>query len=167
MSTVESRPLVGAGVSRVDGPRKVTGTAPYPMDFGIPGQAYGTVVQSTVAAGRIVRMHTRAAEGAPGVLAVITHENIPSVGTGPMTALGPSSPPPLRNDRILHHGQHIAFVVAETPNRPRRRRGWYGWTTRWRSRSSTSRTRGPNRSSILGRWTPRAATPTRRSSPPR
>ncbi|MEU3244895.1 xanthine dehydrogenase family protein molybdopterin-binding subunit [Streptomyces sp. NPDC006875] len=115
MSTVESRPLVGAGVSRVDGPRKVTGTAPYPMDFGIPGQAYGTVVQSTVAAGRIVRMHTRAAEGAPGVLAVITHENIPSVGTGPMTALGPSSPPPLRNDRILHHGQHIAFVVAETP----------------------------------------------------
>ncbi|MFF2995178.1 xanthine dehydrogenase family protein molybdopterin-binding subunit [Streptomyces sp. NPDC057950] len=115
MSTVESRPLVGAGVSRVDGPRKVTGTAPYPMDFSIPGQAHGAVVQSTVAAGRIVRMHTEAAEGAPGVLAVITHENVPSVGTGPMTVLGASPPPPLRNDRIVHHGQHIAFVVAETP----------------------------------------------------
>ncbi|MFI5815984.1 xanthine dehydrogenase family protein molybdopterin-binding subunit [Streptomyces sp. NPDC051643] len=115
MSTVESRPLVGAGVSRVDGPRKVTGTAPYPMDFSIPGQAYGTVVQSTVAAGRIVRMHTEAAEGAPGVLAVLTHENAPSVGTGPTTVLGASPPPPLRNDRIVHHGQHIAFVVAETP----------------------------------------------------
>ncbi|MER5857269.1 xanthine dehydrogenase family protein molybdopterin-binding subunit [Streptomyces sp900105245] len=115
MSTVESRPLVGTGVNRVDGPRKVTGTAPYPMDFSVPGQAYGALVQSTVAAGRIVRMHTDAAEGAPGVLSVLTHENRPEVGAGPMTALGASPPSPLRNDRIVHHGQHIAFVVAETP----------------------------------------------------
>ncbi|MFG2606399.1 xanthine dehydrogenase family protein molybdopterin-binding subunit [Streptomyces sp. NPDC048514] len=115
MSTVESRPLVGTGVNRVDGPRKVTGTAPYPSDFSVPGQAYGALVQSTVAAGRILRMHTGAAEGSPGVLTVLTHENAPEVGTGPMTALGASPPPPLRSDRIVHHGQHIAFVVAETP----------------------------------------------------
>ncbi|MGW9026987.1 xanthine dehydrogenase family protein molybdopterin-binding subunit [Streptomyces sp. NPDC055722] len=115
MSTVESRPRVGAGVNRVDGPRKVTGTAPYPMDFSVPGQAYGALVQSTVAAGRIVRMHTDAAEAASGVITVLTHENIPKVRTGPVTAIGPSLPAPLRNDRILHHGQHIAFVVAETP----------------------------------------------------
>ncbi|RMB84982.1 xanthine dehydrogenase family protein molybdopterin-binding subunit [Streptomyces shenzhenensis] len=117
MSTVESRrrPLVGAGVNRVDGPRKVTGTAPYPMDFSVPGQAYGALVQSTIAAGRIVRMHTEAAERAPGVIGVLTHENAPRVGTGPVTVLGASPPAPLRNDRIVHHGQHIAFVVAETP----------------------------------------------------
>ncbi|MFI9270807.1 xanthine dehydrogenase family protein molybdopterin-binding subunit [Kitasatospora sp. NPDC052896] len=115
MSTVESRPLVGVGINRVDGPRKVTGTAPYPADFSVPGQAYGVLVQSTIAAGRIVRMHTEAAEAAPGVLTVLTHENVLKVGTGPTTALGASSPPPLRSDRILHHGQHIAFVVAETP----------------------------------------------------
>ncbi|MFD0503725.1 xanthine dehydrogenase family protein molybdopterin-binding subunit [Streptomyces chiangmaiensis] len=115
MSTVESRPLIGAGVSRVDGPRKVTGAAPYPMDFSVPGQAYGALVQSTVAAGRIVRMHTEAAERAPGVVTVLTHENAPEVGTGPTTVLGASPPTPLRNDRIIHHGQHIAFVVAETP----------------------------------------------------
>ncbi|MFJ1652848.1 xanthine dehydrogenase family protein molybdopterin-binding subunit [Streptomyces sp. NPDC088337] len=115
MSTVESRPLVGAGINRVDGPRKVTGTAPYPMDFSVPGQAYGAVVQSTVAAGRIVRMHTGAAEQSPGVLSVLTHENAPEVATGPATVLGEPTPSPLRSDRILHHGQHIAFVVAETP----------------------------------------------------
>ncbi|MET8805232.1 xanthine dehydrogenase family protein molybdopterin-binding subunit [Streptomyces sp. NPDC004546] len=115
MSTVESRPRVGAGVNRVDGPRKVTGTAPYPMDFSVPGQAYGALVQSTVAAGRIVRIHTEAAEGAPGVITVLTHENAPKVGAGPVTVLGASPPAPLRNDRIVHHGQHIAFVVAETP----------------------------------------------------
>ncbi|MEU6010329.1 xanthine dehydrogenase family protein molybdopterin-binding subunit [Streptomyces sp. NPDC047453] len=115
MSTVESRPLVGAGISRVDGPRKVTGTAPYPMDFSVPGQAYGAVVQSTIAAGRIVRMHTEAAESSPGVISVLTHENAPEVATGPTTVLGGPTPAPLRSDRILHHGQHIAFVVAETP----------------------------------------------------
>ncbi|MFF7209000.1 xanthine dehydrogenase family protein molybdopterin-binding subunit [Streptomyces sp. NPDC008238] len=115
MSTVESRPLVGAGVNRVDGPRKVTGTAPYPMDFSVPGQAYGALVQSTVAAGRIVRMDTEEAERAPGVISVLTHENAPQVGTGPATVLGESPPAPLRDDRVMHHGQHIGFVVAETP----------------------------------------------------
>ncbi|MEU6339805.1 xanthine dehydrogenase family protein molybdopterin-binding subunit [Streptomyces sp. NPDC046977] len=115
MSTVESRPLVGTGINRVDGPRKVTGTAPYPMDFSVPGQVYGALVQSTIAAGRIVRMHTEAAETAPGVISVLTHENAPEVGTGPVTVLGPSPAAPLRNDRIIHQGQHIGFVVAETP----------------------------------------------------
>ncbi|MEU8589278.1 xanthine dehydrogenase family protein molybdopterin-binding subunit [Streptomyces sp. NPDC048664] len=115
MSTVESRPLIGTGVSRVDGPRKVTGTAPYPMDFSVPGQVYGALVQSTIAAGRILRMDTEAAEGMPGVLSVLTHENAPRVGTGPMTVLGASPPAPLRDDRVVHHGQHIAFVVADTP----------------------------------------------------
>jgi len=115
MSTVQSRPLVGTGINRVDGPRKVTGTAPYPMDFSVPGQVYGALVQSTIAAGRIVRMHTEAAEGAPGVIGVLTHENAPEVGTGPVTVLGVSPPAPLRNDRVIHQGQHIGFVVAETP----------------------------------------------------
>jgi xanthine dehydrogenase YagR molybdenum-binding subunit len=31
-----------------------------------------------------------------------------------MTAIGPAPPLPLRDDRILHHGQHVAMVVAET-----------------------------------------------------
>ncbi|MFI9048436.1 xanthine dehydrogenase family protein molybdopterin-binding subunit [Streptomyces sp. NPDC053427] len=117
MSTVKSAPVVGAGVDRVDGPRKVTGAAPYPMDFDAPGQAYGALVQSTIAAGRIVRMDTAAAEAAPGVLAVLTHASMPRLERGPMTDLGPSPPAPLQDDRVLHHGQHIAFVIAETPER--------------------------------------------------
>ncbi|WP_329153972.1 xanthine dehydrogenase family protein molybdopterin-binding subunit [Streptomyces sp. NBC_01456] len=114
MRTLESAPVVGAGVNRVDGPRKVTGAAPYPMDFGFPGQAYGALVQSTIAAGRIVRMVTAAAEAAPGVLTVLTHATMPRLARGPMTAIGASPPAPMQDDRILHHGQHIALVVART-----------------------------------------------------
>ncbi|MFJ9850576.1 xanthine dehydrogenase family protein molybdopterin-binding subunit [Streptomyces sp. NPDC101150] len=117
MSTVKSAPVVGAGVNRVDGPRKVSGAAPYPTDFDIPGQTYGALVQSTIAAGRIVRMDTSAAEAAPGVLAVLTHATMPGLDRGPMTDIGPSPPAPMQDDRILHHGQHIAFVVAETQER--------------------------------------------------
>jgi xanthine dehydrogenase YagR molybdenum-binding subunit len=94
---------------------KVTGAAHYPADFSFPNLAHAVLVQSTVAAGRIRRISTRLAESAPGVLAVITHEIAPRLGRGPTTSLGVAPPPPLQDDRILHHGQHIAVVVAETP----------------------------------------------------
>jgi xanthine dehydrogenase YagR molybdenum-binding subunit len=76
-------------------------------------------VQSTVAAGRIVGIDTAAAEAAPGAVAVITHLNAPRLRQGPMTALGASPPAPLQDDRILHHGQHVAFVVADTAEQAR------------------------------------------------
>ncbi|MDX6381349.1 MAG: xanthine dehydrogenase YagR molybdenum-binding subunit [Rubrobacteraceae bacterium] len=113
--TVETVRMVGPPVDRVDGPLKVTGAAHYPADFSFPNLAHAVLVQSTVAAGRIRRISTRLAESAPGVLAVITHEIAPRLGRGPTTSLGVAPPPPLQDDRILHHGQHIAVVVAETP----------------------------------------------------
>ena len=38
----------------------------------------------------------------------------PALADGPMTPLGPSPPTPFRDNRILHHGQHVAIVVAHT-----------------------------------------------------
>ncbi|OEU86463.1 xanthine dehydrogenase [Streptomyces abyssalis] len=102
-------------MDRVDGARKTAGAAGYPSDVQLPGQTHAALVQSTVAAGRIRTLETAAAEASPGVLTVMTHRNAPRLPDGPMTALGASPPAPLRDDRILHHGQHIALVVAETP----------------------------------------------------
>ncbi|HYB49393.1 MAG TPA: xanthine dehydrogenase family protein molybdopterin-binding subunit, partial [Streptosporangiaceae bacterium] len=112
-AVAEAAELVGAGVDRVDGPAKVTGAAQYPADFGFDNLAHAVLVQSTVAAGRIRRMDTAAAEAAPGVLAVITHRNAPRLARAP-GGLGPGPPAPLQDDRVLHHGQHIAVVVAQT-----------------------------------------------------
>jgi xanthine dehydrogenase YagR molybdenum-binding subunit len=112
-AVAEAAELVGAGVDRVDGPAKVTGAAQYPADFGFDNLAHAVLVQSTVAAGRIQRMDTAAAEAAPGVLAVITHRNAPRLARAP-SGLGPGPPAPLQDDRVLHHGQHIAVVVAQT-----------------------------------------------------
>ncbi|MBK1787676.1 xanthine dehydrogenase family protein molybdopterin-binding subunit [Prauserella cavernicola] len=114
MSTAEDLPVLGAPVDRVDGPLKVTGQAPYPSDVDLPGQAHAALVQSTIAAGRITDLDTTEAEKAPGVLAVLTHHTVPRLPRGPMTSLGVSPPAPLQDDRIRHHGQHVALVVAES-----------------------------------------------------
>jgi xanthine dehydrogenase YagR molybdenum-binding subunit len=108
--------LLGDPVDRVDGPLKVTGAAPYPSDVTLPDMVHTALVQSTIAAGTIRRIDARVAEAARGVLAVITHENAPVLAEGPMTAYGPTTSPfPLKDNLIRHHGQHLAIVVAETP----------------------------------------------------
>jgi xanthine dehydrogenase YagR molybdenum-binding subunit len=103
--------IVGAGVDRVDAPLKVRGAAPYPNDVSYPDLAHAALVRSTIAAGRIVTIDDAAARAAPGVLTVITHANVAPLSP---TLLGPSPPPPLADERIFHHGQYVALVVAET-----------------------------------------------------
>ena len=46
-------PYIGTSTSRVDGVAKVTGAAKYAAEFNVPGLAYGSVVTSTIANGRI------------------------------------------------------------------------------------------------------------------
>ena len=77
-----SKSIIGAGINRVDGPLKVTGSALYAGDTQIAGMVYAVPVLSTIARGNIVSMDTRAANQAPGVLAVITRENAPPLFKG-------------------------------------------------------------------------------------
>jgi xanthine dehydrogenase YagR molybdenum-binding subunit len=114
MTTATREKIIGDPVDRVDGPLKVTGAAPYPSDFTVPGLTHAVLVQSTIAAGTIRGIDTAAAEAAPGVLAVITHQNAPALAEAPAGPLGPPPPFPLRDNRIVHHGQHVAVVVART-----------------------------------------------------
>ena len=114
MTTATRKKVIGDPVDRVDGTLKVTGAAPYPSDFTYPDLAHAVLVQSTIAAGTITGIGAAAAEAAPGVLAVITHENAPALAEAPVGPLGPPPPFPLRDNRISHHGQHVAVVVART-----------------------------------------------------
>jgi len=54
-------PYIGTSTSRVDGFTKVTGAAKYAAEFNVPGLAYGSVVTSTIAKGRILRIDPSAA----------------------------------------------------------------------------------------------------------
>ncbi|MDX6742427.1 xanthine dehydrogenase family protein molybdopterin-binding subunit [Actinocorallia sp. A-T 12471] len=119
MTTTPTRPNVGPPLERVDAPQKVTGRARYPNDFDLPGMVHAALVHATVAAGRVAGIDAAAAERASGVLTVLTHRNAPRLADGPTTALGGSPPWPLRDDRVLHHGQPVAVVVAASPEEAR------------------------------------------------
>jgi xanthine dehydrogenase YagR molybdenum-binding subunit len=115
---------IGQPLNRIDGPAKVTGAAKYAFEHYVPDLAYGFVVSSAVAKGRITRIDATAAEQVNGVLRVLTHENTtpvaPSNGDVPDEAKSPGVPfIPLQSDEVRFSHQPIALVVAETFERAR------------------------------------------------
>jgi xanthine dehydrogenase YagR molybdenum-binding subunit len=113
-------PYIGTATSRVDGVAKVTGTAKYAADHNFPGLAHGSVVCSTIAKGRIMRIDTSAAMAVKGVLTVLTHDHRPPMADNDEAYkddVAPLGSPfrPLYDNRILFDGQPIGLVVAETP----------------------------------------------------
>lgn len=105
---------LGKGTTRVDGVAKVTGKAKYTAEFQVPHAAYGFVVLSTVAKGRITAIDTREAEQAAGVVRVLTHLNAGRLGKAPAADAEPQWAWPLQSDRVFFNGQPIALVVAES-----------------------------------------------------
>jgi xanthine dehydrogenase YagR molybdenum-binding subunit len=114
-----TRPLIGAPISRLDGPRKVTGTATYAFEYQFDDVVYAFPVQSTIAKGRVVSIDATHARAVPGFLGLITHENAPRVA--PAGLLGPNNNlAVLQSDRVAYRGQFIAVVVAQTLENARR-----------------------------------------------
>ncbi|MFA9284816.1 xanthine dehydrogenase family protein molybdopterin-binding subunit [Comamonas sp. SY3] len=105
---------LGKGTTRVDGVAKVTGKAKYTAEFQVPHAAYGFVVLSTVAKGRITAIDTGEAEQAAGVVRVFTHLNAGRLGKAPAADAEPQWAWPLQSDRVFFNGQPIALVVAES-----------------------------------------------------
>jgi len=109
---------IGTPTSRVDGRAKVTGTAKYAAEFEAPGLAYGALVTSTIAKGRIARIGVDEALSIDGVIDILTHENRPKMARTDRAyqddvAPGGSPFRPLYGDKIVYSGQPIALVLAE------------------------------------------------------
>lgn len=116
---------VGQPVSRMEDPVLLRGEGRYTDDLNLPGQAYGVMVRSRVAHGVLKSLDVSAARGAPGVLAVVTVEDLKAAGIKPMQVniAGPNHdgtpiPKPvqyaLAGDKVRYVGDPLAFVVAET-----------------------------------------------------
>jgi CO/xanthine dehydrogenase Mo-binding subunit len=72
----------GSGFLRPDGKEKVTGAGRYTADLTLTGQAYARFRYTDHPHARIVRIDTSRARDLPGVLAVLTHEDVPAVKYG-------------------------------------------------------------------------------------
>jgi xanthine dehydrogenase YagR molybdenum-binding subunit len=110
-------------INRVDGKLKVTGGAKYFAEFDAPKMSYCVLATSNIAKGTITAIDTKAAENAPGVLAVYTHLNMPSIpgwDTPPNNNALPLGGQRYRifgSNQVLFNGQPIAMAIADTLER--------------------------------------------------
>jgi carbon-monoxide dehydrogenase large subunit len=117
---------LGQPVSRFEDPRLLRGGGRYVDDMVLPRMAYGYVLRSPHAHARILKIDTRAAKAAPGVLAVLTGADWEESGWGDLPVptgmkRRDGSPsykprfPALVADRVRWVGDYVAFIVAESP----------------------------------------------------
>ncbi|WP_419816558.1 molybdopterin cofactor-binding domain-containing protein [Glacieibacterium sp.] len=108
---IDQLKVIGKPHTRVEGPLKVTGTAVYSYEHKdiAPDVAYGYILGSGIAKGRIASIDVADARVAPGVLAVITADN-----AGPIKKAGFYTALPLAGPDVEHYHQAVALVVAET-----------------------------------------------------
>lgn len=103
--------FIGQATDRIDGPMKTSGTAPYAYERhdAVARPAYGVVVGAAIAKGRIESMDLRAAQGAPGVIAIVTAKTAGALGKGQFNTAHLLAGP-----EVQHYHQAVALVVAHT-----------------------------------------------------
>jgi xanthine dehydrogenase YagR molybdenum-binding subunit len=111
--------LIGAPISRLDGPLKVQGQARFAAEFPMERMLYAALAYSTIPKGRLATLDTGAAEAAAGVALVMTHRNAPPLKPTPLfmsaaKAAGGDDLPVMQDDRIHWNGQPIALVLADS-----------------------------------------------------
>src|ERR1700745_704628 len=106
--------IIGAMVPRIDGPLKTTGKARYASDYNFPGLVYAVPVRATVAAGKIRRIDSTAAEAMPGVLLATHHGNVTPALRNASGGRNSESRPAFEDETVYYWGQYVAAVVAET-----------------------------------------------------
>jgi len=111
--------FVGQAVPRKEDPRLLTGRGRYVDDVRLPGMLHAHFVRSDVARARISRLDVSAARSAPGVVAVLTADDL-NAAAGPMMptlfvggAMGPGAPlVPLAPGDVRFVGDPIALIIA-------------------------------------------------------
>ena len=114
----------GQGITRVEDRRFLTGHARYTDDIHLPDQAYMAVVRSPLAHAEISGIDTGDAKDLPGVLLILTAEDLAAEDIGDIPVLakmqgrdGEVKQPPhpvLARGVVRHVGDPVAVVIAET-----------------------------------------------------
>lgn len=112
---------IPAADDRVDGRDKVTGRARYAAEHQLPEICYAVLVESQIARGEIESLDTKAAENAPGVLGVFSHQRsfkVPGFQHEPGSSRRPwNGLKAFHDNKIVSNGQPIAIVVADSIER--------------------------------------------------
>ncbi|MBO3269086.1 xanthine dehydrogenase family protein molybdopterin-binding subunit [Hymenobacter defluvii] len=114
---------VGKPMDRVDGRAKVMGAARYSAEYPVNGLVHGVLKTSDIAKGKITNIDTSAAAKEPGVISILTYQNIPKPAKVPSALKeekkwqAAQSYLPMQDAEIHYAGEPVALVVADTLER--------------------------------------------------
>ena len=108
---------IGAERGRPDGTLKVRGEFAYSSDLWANGMLWGTTLRSPHPYARIRSIDFAEALALPGVLAILTHEDVPGRKT---YGLELPDQPVLASDLVRYQGEPVAIVAADHPETARR-----------------------------------------------
>jgi aerobic carbon-monoxide dehydrogenase large subunit len=103
---------MGHSIKRKEDPRFVRGRGTYVDDVQLPGMLYLDIVRSPYAHARITRVDTAAALAVPGVLAVITGQDLAKYNLHWMPTLMSDTQMVLPLEKVMHQAQEVAAVLA-------------------------------------------------------
>src|SRR5262245_5914856 len=103
--------VVGTRAERPDGLAKAVGSARYLADLTLPGMAHAKLLLAGVAHARIRTLDVSAARACPGVLGVLTQDDVPDVRYGPFVR----DRTLFARDVVRFEGEVVAAVAAVTP----------------------------------------------------
>jgi carbon-monoxide dehydrogenase large subunit len=104
---------LGTARKRVEDVRFTQGKGNYVDDIALPGMLFGDFVRSPYAHARVTKIDKAAALAMPGVVAVLTAEDLAPLGLHWMPTLAGDRQMVLADGKVLFQGQEVAFVVAE------------------------------------------------------
>src|SRR3954466_5918624 len=106
--------IQGLGVSRLrkEDARFIRGKGTYVDDVKLPGMLFGALVRSPYAHARIKGIDKSKALGAPGVVAVLTADDLKPVNLHWMPTLGSDVQAVLADQKVCFQLQEVAMVLA-------------------------------------------------------
>jgi len=104
--------IVGQPLGKLEGIGKVSGQARYSGDVTLPGLIWGKALRSPLPHARILRIDTSRARALPGVLTVLTAQDLPDILVGRRMF----DMPMLARDRVRFVGEKVAVVAAVDPD---------------------------------------------------
>ena len=107
---------IGRSLSRVEGRDKVTGRVEYVHTMRLPGMLVAKLFRSTVAHGRIKSIDTSAAKKMPGVLHVVTIDDVRKLIPDPYYGPAFHDQPILADRKVRFIGEPVAAVIAGDPH---------------------------------------------------
>ncbi len=113
----EPKENMGLPLPRIDARAKVTGEAKYASDFAVQRPGFAYLVTSSIARGKITAFDDSEVRAMPGILLVMTHENTTIPGKFTFMGAGGSgstTAKPLSSPTVLHDGDIVAMIVAES-----------------------------------------------------